>query len=128
VAEVAAQLAQISGPIVAWGEPTLRVPADHGDGGRAQQLALALAGRLRGRDVAALVVGTDGIDGPPPRDRPSPAGAWVDGATWDAVIAAGHDPAAALVRCDAGSALAAAGALVVTGPSGINHADLVIVG
>jgi hydroxypyruvate reductase len=104
------------------------VPADHGDGGRAQQLALALAGHLRGTGRGALVVGTDGIDGPPPRGRPSPAGAWIDAQTWDAIAAAGCDPAAALARCDAGTALATVGALVVTGPSGINHADLVIVG
>jgi hydroxypyruvate reductase len=115
-------------PVVAWGEPTLRVPAVHGSGGRAQQLALLLARRLRGTRSTALVVGTDGIDGPPPPDRPAPAGAWVDGTTWDAIIAAGHDPDAALAACDAGTALAAAGALIVTGASGINHADLAILG
>jgi len=113
---------------VAWGEPTLRLPADHGTGGRAQQLALVLARWLRGTARGALVVGTDGIDGPPPAGRPAPAGAWVDGTTWDAIAATGRDPAAALARCDAGSALDAAGALIVTGPSGINHADLVILG
>ena len=114
--------------LVAWGEPTLRLPAPHGVGGRAQQLALVLARWLRGTGRSALVVGTDGVDGPPPPDRTAPAGAWVDGATWDAIAAAGHDPAAALAACDAGTALAAVGALVVTGPSGINHADLVILG
>jgi hydroxypyruvate reductase len=106
----------------------LRLPRRHGIGGRAQQLALVLARRLRGSERSALVVGTDGIDGPPPPDRPAPAGAWIDGATWDAIVAAGIDPAAALAVCDAGTALAAAGSLVVTGPSGINHADLVLLG
>jgi len=114
--------------IVAWGEPTLRVPPVHGAGGRAQQLALALAGGLRGTSRGALVVGTDGIDGPPPPGRAAPAGAWVDGTTWGRIVAAGHDPAAALAACDAGTVLDAVGALVVTGPSGINHADLVILG
>ena len=125
VEAVARDLLARPGPLVAWGEPTLRVPAIHGAGGRAQQLALVLARGLRGTARRALVVGTDGIDGPPPPDRPSPAGAWVDGTTWDAV-AATRDPDAALATCDAGSALAAVGALVVTGPSGINHADLVV--
>lgn len=127
---VAGQLAahRASGEIcVAWGEPTLRVPQLHGEGGRAQQLALALARALRGGSRAALVIGTDGIDGPPPRERPSPAGAWVDGATWDAIAAAGRDPAESLAACDAGGALAAVGALVVTGPTGCNHADLVLI-
>ena len=129
VAAVADQLAQRGAPgaRVAWGEPTVRIPAAHGAGGRAQQLALELARRLRGTARGALVVGTDGIDGPPPPGRPSPAGAWVDGATWDAIAAAGIDPAAALAACDAGTALAAAGALVVIGPSGINHADLILI-
>jgi hydroxypyruvate reductase len=127
VAAVADQLAGEPGARVAWGEPTVRLPAAHGAGGRAQQLALELARRLRGTARGALVVGTDGIDGPPPPGRPSPAGAWVDGATWDAIAATGLDPAAALAACDAGTALAAAGALVVIGPSGINHADLVLI-
>src|SRR5262249_26839084 len=107
---------------------TVRVPRAHGSGGRSQQLALVLARELRGAPHSAFVVGTDGIDGPPPPDRPSPAGAWVDGATWDAIAARGIDPAAALAACDAGTALSALGALVVTGPTGINHADLILVG
>lgn len=127
VRDVADQLAASSGVLVAYGEPTLRVAADHGDGGRAQQLALELATRFRGTPRAALVAGTDGIDGPAPRDRAAPAGAFVDGTTWDAIVRAGIDPERALARCDAGTALDAAGALVVTGPTGINHADLVIV-
>lgn len=129
VAEVARALVEQTGAFVAWGEPTLRVPGDRGDGGRAQQLALALAERIRGTDRSFLVAGTDGVDGPPPRDgRPSPAGAFVDGTTWDALRAAGVDPAGALARCDAGSALAAIGALFVPGPTGVNHADVVIAG
>jgi hydroxypyruvate reductase len=127
VAGAAHRLAAEAPPLVAWGEPTLRVPADHGDGGRAQQLALALARLVRGTARALLVAGTDGVDGPPPRaGRPSPAGAFVDGGTWDAIAAAGVDPDRALARCDAGTALAAAGALFVPGPTGVNHADVVI--
>ena len=111
---------------VHWGEPTVRIPADHGEGGRMQQLALLLAERLRGTDRSAFCIGSDGIDGPPPANRPAPAGAYVDGTTWDAI----GDAAArrALDRRDAGSVLAAIGALVITGPTGINHADLVVVG
>ncbi len=127
VAAAAHRLAAETPPFVAWGEPTLRVPADHGDGGRAQQLALALARLFRGTARALLVAGTDGVDGPPPRaGRPPPAGAFIDGTTWDAIAAAGLDPVRALARCDAGTALAAARALFVPGPTGVNHADVVI--
>lgn len=128
VASVADELMATLGIVVAWGEPTLRLSPDPGEGGRAQQLALELAFRLRGTERSAFVAGSDGIDGPPPRTRPAPAGAFVDGRTWDAIRAAGIDPAAALARCDAGTALAAVGALIVTGPTGINHADLVLLG
>ncbi|CAN5861837.1 hypothetical protein BH11MYX2_BH11MYX2_25670 [soil metagenome] len=117
-----------AGAVIGWGDPVVSLPAEHGEGGRAQHLALELAKRLRGTDRCALVIGTDGADGPAPAIRPTPAGAYVDGTTWDAIVAAGIDPAAALERRDAGTALAAVDALVVTGPTGINHADLVIVG
>jgi hydroxypyruvate reductase len=110
---------------VAWGEPSVRVPDDHGVGGRAQQLALELARHLRGTTRSAFVAGSDGVDGPSPRGA---AGAYVDGTTWDAIIAAGIEPEDALRRCDAQPALDAVGALVITGPTGINHADIMIVG
>ena len=111
--------------LIAGGEPTVALPAQPGWGGRAQHLALLLARRWIGRkDRAALIVGSDGIDGPGPN---APAGAFIDGTTWDAAYARGVDPMAALERFDAGTALAAIGALVVTGPTGVNHADLVMV-
>jgi len=111
--------------LIAGGEPTVALPAQPGWGGRAQHLALLLARRWIGRpERAALVVGSDGIDGPGPN---APAGAFIDGTTWDAVYARGVDPVIALDRMDSGTALAAAGALVVTGPTGVNHADLVMV-
>ncbi|MDX2087949.1 MAG: DUF4147 domain-containing protein [Kofleriaceae bacterium] len=128
VEATARELAASLGLIVAWGEPTVPLPPVHGEGGRAQQLALALAQHLRGTRRSALVIGSDGADGPTPRARPTPAGAYVDGNTWDAIKRAGHDPGAALARCDAGTVLSAIGALVVTGPTGVNHADLILVG
>jgi glycerate 2-kinase len=129
VADVAERLVALPAvqPFVAYGEPTIQVPRFAGTGGRAQQLALLLARAFRGTDRSAFVAGSDGIDGPAPLDRPAPAGAYVDGTTW-AAIARTRDPDAALARCDAGTALAAVGALVVTGPTGVNHADIAIIG
>ena len=123
VRDVADMLAATSGLVVGWGEPTVHVPADHGEGGRAQQLALELAQRLRGTDRSAFIAGSDGIDGPT-----RAAGAFVDGSTWDAIAAAGIDGEDALRRCDAGRALDAVGALVISGPTGINFGDVMIVG
>jgi glycerate 2-kinase len=108
---------------IGGGEATIALPPQPGIGGRAQHIALLVARALAGtRHVSVLVAGSDGIDGNSPA-----AGAIVDGTTWDAMRAAGCDPEAALGRCDAFPALAAAGAALCTGPTGVNHADLVVV-
>lgn len=110
------------GLYVGGGETTVTLPAAPGRGGRNQHLALAAAGVLRGRsDVALLACGTDGVDG-----ATDDAGALVDGGTWQRVIDGGLDPQTALERADAGTALAAAGDLVHTGPTGTNVGDIVI--
>ncbi len=123
VREAADVLVRKRGLFVAWGEPTTRLPANPGIGGRAQQLALELARRLRGDSRGAFVAGSDGIDG-----TSRAAGAYVDGSTWDAIAAAGISPDDALARADASTALDAVGALFVTGATGVNHADVVVIG
>jgi glycerate 2-kinase len=110
--------------IVGFGEPSVSVPDHPGRGGRAQHLALLLARRLVGSPVTALIAGSDGVDGP---SLPAVAGAIVDGGTWGELVSHGVDPDAAIERCDAGSALASVGALLGTGPTGLNHADVMIV-
>jgi glycerate 2-kinase len=123
VADVArrAVAALDGGLVVASGEPTLALPPAPGQGGRACHLALHLARAIAGRAATCLVAGSDGIDGTGPA-----AGAVVDGSTWARLAAAGVDGDAALAGCDSGAALAAIGATVVTGPTGVNHADLLL--
>ncbi|HLU65782.1 MAG TPA: DUF4147 domain-containing protein [Kofleriaceae bacterium] len=116
-----ARVASARSIFIAGGEPVVVLPARPGTGGRAQQLALLLARAIRGTDRVFLCAGSDGIDG-----ASAAAGAVVDGATWDAIAAAGLDPADHLARCDAAPALAAAGAQITTGPTGVNHADLIL--
>jgi hydroxypyruvate reductase len=106
------------------GEPTIRVPAGAGRGGRATHLALLVARGLaalpedvRGR-VAFLAAGTDDRDGSAPA-----SGAAVDGWTWGQAAARGVDPASALGAWDSASALAAASDLV-SGPGTSNLLDL----
>jgi len=118
-------LSAAPGPAVwIWGgEATIALPAAPGLGGRAQHLALLLAERIADvPDVQILVAGSDGIDG-----NSQAAGALVDGATWRSIQNAGHQPRAALLACDTARVLAAVGAEIVTGPTGVNHADLVLV-
>ncbi len=120
---IAAEVARAAAGCVVWGgEPTIALPAQPGVGGRAHQLALLCARQLRGvPDFALLVAGTDGQDG-----NTGAAGAIIDGQTWDAAIARGLDPERALEARDAGSVLGGLGAQIATGPTGVNHADLVI--
>jgi glycerate 2-kinase len=113
---------------VAGGEPVIRLPPGGrpGRGGRAQHTALLCAERLAamrwppGVATAVLCAGSDGSDGPT-----GDAGGLVDAGTW---LRAGVGVSgAALAGFDAGSALAAAGDLVTTGPTGSNLCDLFLV-
>ena len=104
------------------GEPRGPAGADPGKGGRCQQVALAAALGIAGRPgVAILAAGTDGVDG-----GNGAAGALIDGGTVERMRAAGIDPEAALRNSEAGSALAAAGDLIITGPTGTNVNDLFV--
>ncbi|HEX9892371.1 MAG TPA: DUF4147 domain-containing protein, partial [Gemmatimonadales bacterium] len=128
-AEAGAELAQrlLAEPgrrmLLAGGETTVRVSQATGQGGRSQELALAAA-RILARSksaVALLAAGTDGRDGPT-----DAAGGLVDQETWRRIKTAGIDPAVALANHNAYPALAAAGDLLRTGPTGTNVMDLVI--
>jgi glycerate 2-kinase len=106
-----------------WGgESTVSLPAHPGRGGRNQHLALAAARLLpEYPELALLAAGTDGTDG-----ATEEAGGLVDAETCARLALAGLEPDDCLARADAGTALAAADALVRTGPTGTNVADLVI--
>lgn len=106
-----------------WGgESTVALPTAPGRGGRNQHLALAAAKLIAGYpQLVLLAAGSDGTDGPT-----DDAGGLVDAETCGRIVLAGLDPDECLRRADSGTALAAAGALVTTGPTGTNVADVVI--
>jgi glycerate 2-kinase len=114
--------------VIEGGEAVVRLPADHGTGGRNQQTVAAALGTVLGTAAgwpAGLLLaslGTDGEDGPT-----TAAGGFADAGVAAAIAAAGLDVAAAVARCDTLPLLNAAGGLVVTGPTGTNVADLRIV-
>jgi len=109
--------------VCVWGgESVVRLPAQPGRGGRNQHLALAAARLIAGLDdLLFLAAGTDGTDGPTEE-----AGALVDGETCGRVTAAGLDVERCLAAADSLPALAAAGDLVHTGPTGTNVGDLAV--
>ena len=112
--------------VLEGGEAVVTVPADHGTGGRNQQTVLAAAAAWppgaawpAGLLIASLA--TDGEDGPT-----DAAGGMVDGEIAKRLLEGGDLPRA-VARCDAYPALAAAGGLVRTGPTGTNVADVRII-
>lgn len=103
------------GAWVAVGEPTVALPRARGRGGRAGRLALGVARSLAGtRGWSFVACGSDGVDG-----SSGCAGAVVTGETWGA-----RDCERAWEAYDDGPYLRAAGASVVTGPTGINLLDV----
>lgn len=107
--------------ILAWGgEPTVRLPASPGRGGRMHALAAEMALALMDYpEWALLAAGTDGLDG-----NSGHAGALLDADTARAL-----GPAVlrrALREADTAACLASAGASIDTGPTGTNVMDLVL--
>lgn len=93
-----------------------------GMGGRNQELALAASKGIRGLSAAVFSLGSDGTDGPT-----DAAGGYVDGDSWDTMLAAGVQPEMALQENDSYRALKAVGGLIMTGPTGTNVNDVAVV-
>lgn len=113
--------------IIEGGEAVVRLPRDHGTGGRNQQTtAAALVEVLRSgpwpSGLLIASIGTDGEDGPT-----AAAGGLADESVAARIGELRLDAAAALARCDAHPLLEKSGGLVVTGPTGTNVADVRIV-
>ncbi|MEM9757068.1 MAG: DUF4147 domain-containing protein, partial [Pseudomonadota bacterium] len=121
ILDEAAQLAP--GDTLAFGGETTVEVTGSGLGGRNQELSLrvAIAAEARGfpRPWTFLSGGTDGRDGPT-----DAAGGIVDADTLSRMRSTGIDPHAALADNASNAALAGAGDLLITGPTGTNVADL----
>ena len=104
------------------GESTVEVKGG-GIGGRNQEVALAAALLIDGEDdLVVASLGTDGVDGPT-----GAAGGVADGATVSRGRRLGLSAPDHLVRNDSHSYLLATGDLLVTGPTGTNVGDLMVV-
>jgi|APHM01.1.fsa_nt_gi Putative glycerate kinase len=109
--------------VVGAGETTVTLDGATGEGGPNTEAALAAGVALADRDgdAALAAVDTDGRDGPPGTGR-DPAGAMIDPDTVTDASAAER----ALSAHDAREYLRRLGALLHTGPTGTNVADLYV--
>jgi glycerate 2-kinase len=108
--------------LISSGELTVKLPPEHGCGGRNQQFALACAfdlAKFEGESLVALSAGSDGIDGNSPA-----AGAMVDTTTVARARSQRFDPEQHFRRFDACPLFTAIGDSIVTGPTGNNLRDL----
>lgn len=106
-----------------WGGETTVKVNGRGKGGRSQELALAAAQKISGSEcIVILSAGSDGTDGPT-----DAAGGLVDGLTWGKIRLNGGDPSKLLGDNDSYNALKLSDSLFITGPTGTNVNDLVIV-
>ncbi len=114
--------------VIEGGEAVVRLPADHGLGGRNQQTVaaslLAACEQAGGwpPNLAIASLGTDGEDGPT-----TAAGGLVDAAVAALIACSDQDLATAVARCNTHPLLAAADGLIQTGPTGTNVADVRVV-
>lgn len=108
--------------LIMGGEAVIQVKGK-GKGGRNQQLSLFAAQKISEiKDVVVLALASDGTDGPT-----NAAGGLVDGTTLQRLQQRGIDPQTALRNNDSYHALQAVGDLVITGPTGTNVNDLILV-
>lgn len=107
-----------TGLYIYGGEPTIKLPDNHGKGGRNQALALSLARRISNHaDLFCLVAGTDGTDGPT-----RAAGGYADGRTY---IKPKADEA--IKSANSAAFLEQIGHQFVTGPTGTNVMDIALI-
>ena len=108
--------------LLAGGEPTVQTMGN-GRGGRMQHLALALAMAFQGQQgIVGLAAGTDGTDGPT-----DVAGAFFSSDTVARANALALSPEQHLRQFDSYPLFAALGDHLLTGPTGTNVMDLVMV-
>ncbi len=102
--------------MVIWGgETTVNVGNAHGMGGRNQELALRIAERISGENMAFLCIGTDGIDGPT-----DAAGGIVDGETMRRINRYDEE----MKEHNSYGILKNLGDAIITGHTGANIADI----
>lgn len=107
--------------VIVGGETVVRISGS-GKGGRNQELALSAAMGIEGlKDVVLFSIGSDGTDGPT-----DAAGGIVDGESIKRILGTRIEPEVYLDNNDSYHALKASGDLIMTGSTGTNVNDLIV--
>jgi len=130
IASIASEISMSGNPVktpcalIATGETAVRIQSSpKGQGGANQELAAGACLDLSPDDrIAVCALDTDGTDGPT-----SLAGALTDGSTVQAAADLGYDLYRMLMQHDIAKALQSTGDVIITGPTGTNVNDLVVV-
>jgi glycerate-2-kinase len=130
IASIASEIRLSGNPVkapcalIATGETAVRIQGTpKGQGGANQELAAGACLDLSPADrIAVCALDTDGTDGPT-----SLAGALTDGSTIKTAAELGYDLYRLLVEHDVATVLKAVGDVIITGPTGTNVNDLVVV-
>lgn len=108
--------------LIAGGETTVTLRRLGGHGGRNQEFALSAAIALDGWEgITVAALATDGVDG-----ATRAAGAVIDGATVGRAHTLGVSARESLAGHDSGSFFVSLGDALITGPTGTNVNDLVV--
>ncbi|MEM4246171.1 MAG: MOFRL family protein, partial [Candidatus Bathyarchaeia archaeon] len=106
--------------IILGGETTVKVFGS-GRGGRNQELALSAAMKLDANQCVIATLATDGVDGPT-----DAAGAIIDSYTIKRAREAGLSPEECLFNNDSNTFFSTLGDAILTGPTGTNVNDILI--
>jgi glycerate 2-kinase len=107
--------------IIAGGETIVHI-SGKGKGGRNQELALSAAIGIKGlKDTVIFSLGSDGTDGPT-----DAAGGIVDGTSYSYIKESGISPEVYLDNNNSYNALKTSNDLILTGPTGTNVNDLMV--
>ncbi len=111
--------------VIANGESVLTLPKNPGEGGRARHSA-AIASLNCPDGISGFFLGTDGGDGPLPKDGRIVAGAYFGKAIREAGEEKGLSLSASIKRCDTHPYFKDLGYDILTGPTGVNVSDIAV--
>ena len=107
--------------LLSGGEVAVKVPEEHGTGGRNQHFTLDCAVKIACENICLLSAGTDGVDG-----NSTAAGAIADGQTLSrySLLGVSTSLSSQLAQFDSNTVFQQLNDSIITGPTGTNVRDV----